>query len=109
MKKVLLLITTESNKEKAKEIAKLLLKRKLAACVAYKDIYSIYEWEGKIEEVNEVEITIKSKPELKNDLIIFLQKITSYDVPQIIYKKFNSEKKYLNWAKKFLSKQVFLY
>ena len=97
MNKVLLLITTESNKKTAKEIAKLLILKKLAACVNLKDIYSIYEWEGKIEEVVEVEITIKSKTKLKNDLIDFLQKKSSYDIPQIIYKKFNSEKKYINW------------
>ena len=100
MNQILLLITTESNKEKAKEIAKLLIKRKLAACVSLKDIYSIYEWEGKIEEIFEVEITIKSKPKLKNDLIVFLQKKSSYDIPQIIFKKFNSENKYINWVNK---------
>ena len=100
MKQVLLLITTENNKKGAKKIAKLLLKKKLASCVSLKKIYYIYEWEGNIEKVNEVEITIKSKPELKNDLIVFLKKITSYDLPQIIYKKFNSEKKYLNWLYK---------
>ena len=97
MKQVLLLIMTENNKKEAKKIAKLLLKKKLASCVSLKKIYSIYEWEGNIEQVNEVEITIKSKPELKNALIVFLKKITSYDLPQIIYKKFNSEKKYINW------------
>jgi len=100
MNQILLLITTESNKEKAKEIAELLLKRKLAACVSIKDIYSIYEWEGKIEEIFEVEITIKSKPKLKNDLIVFLQKKSSYHIPQIIFKMFNSENKYLNWVNK---------
>ena len=100
MNQILLLITTDHNKKSAKEIAKLLLKKKLAACVSLKDIHSIYEWEGKIEEVNEVEIIIKSKPELKNALIVFLQKMTSYTVPQIIYKKFNSEKKYINWVNK---------
>ena len=100
MKQVLLLITTEKNKKVAKKIAKLLLKKKLASCVSLKKIYSIYEWEGNIEKVNEVEITIKSKPALKNALIVFLKKITSYDLPQIIYKKFNSEKKYLNWVYK---------
>ena len=103
MKEVLLLITTENNKKEAKKIAKLLLKKKLAACVSLKDIYSIYEWEGQIEEVNEVEITIKSKPELKKTLIAFLKQITSYDLPQIIYKKFNSEKKYSNWLYKSIS------
>ena len=97
MNQVLLLITTETNKKVAKKIAKSLIKKKLAACVSLKDIHSIYEWEGEIEEVNEVEITIKSKPELKNALMVFLQKTNSHDIPQIIYKKFNSEKKYINW------------
>ena len=103
MNQVLLLITTECNKKVAKKIANLLLTKKLAACVTLKDIYSFYEWEGQIQEVNEVEITIKSKPVLKNTLIIFLQKMSSYDVPQIIYKKFNSEKKYTNWIYKSIS------
>ena len=103
MKQILLLITTENNKKTAKKIAKLLLKKKLAVCVSLKDIHSIYEWEGKIEEVNEIEITIKSRPKLKNDLIVFLKNITSYEVSQIIYKKFNSEKKYINWVYKSFS------
>ena len=103
MDKVLLLITTEYNKKSAKKIAKLLLKKKLAACVSLKNICSIYEWEGKIEEVNEVEITIKSSPNLKKALMIFLKKMTSYSVPQIIYKKFASEKKYINWVYKSIS------
>ena len=103
MSKILLLITTESNGKRAKEIANLLLLKKLAGCVSLKKIYSIYEWEGKIEEDFEVEITIKSKPKLKNALIVFLKKKTSYDVPQIVYKKFNSEKKYINWVYKSIS------
>ena len=103
MNQVLILITTEKNKKAAKKLAKLLLKKKLAACVSLKDINSIYEWEGKIEDVDEVEITIKSIAKLKNDLIISLQKMLSYDVPQIICKKFDSEKKYKNWVNKNFS------
>ena len=107
MNKVLLLKTTEYNKKSAKKIAKLLINKNLAACVSLKDIYSVYKWQGKIEKVNEVEITIKSKPKLKNDLIVFLKKMTTYDVTQIILKKFNSEKKYINWVRKSVLKQVF--
>ena len=103
MDKILLIITTESNKKKAKKIAKLLISKKLAACVTLKNIYSIYEWEGKIEEDVEIEITIKTKPKLKSTLIDFLQKKISYDIPQIIYKKFNSEKKYINWLNNTIS------
>ena len=103
MNQVLILITTEKNKKAAKKIARSLLKKKLATCVSLKDINSIYEWEGKIEDVDEVEITIKSNPKLKNALIISLQKMLSYDVPQIICKKFDSEKKYKNWVNKNFS------
>ena len=107
MKQVLLLLATEYDKKAAKKIAKLLLKKKLAACVSLKSIYSIYEWEGKIQEINEVEIIIKSKPELKNNLVGFLKNQISYDVPQIIWKKFNSEKKYIDWVNKSCSNQMF--
>ena len=99
MNKVLLLITTESNKKFAKTIAKLLLKNKLAACVSINKIFSTYKWKNKIEKIKEFEIIIKSKPELKDDLISFLQKNTSYNVPQILYRKFDTESKYYNWIK----------
>jgi len=107
MNKVLILITTECNEKRAKKIAKLMLKKKLAACVSLKEIYSTYEWEGKIQEVSEVEIIIKSKPKLKKFLIAFLKKVTSYEVPQIIYQNFNSEKQYINWVNKSCSNNVF--
>ena len=103
MDKVLLLITTESNQKIARNMAKLLIEKKLAACVSLKDIYSIYKWNGKIEESKEVEIIIKSKPELIDHLKVFLEEMSSYDVPQIIYKKFNSEKKYINWIRNSVS------
>ena len=94
------MLTTESSKTKALQLAKLLVQKKLAACVSIKKIFSIYEWQDQIEETKEFEITIKSKPELKDDLINFLQKVSTYDVPQIIYNKYNAEKKYFDWLNK---------
>ena len=102
MSEVLILKTTESNEKKAKNIAKLLIENKLAACVSLKYIDSIYKWEDDIEETKEIEITIKSKPELKDDLISFLQKMISYDVPQIVYKKFQADEKYFDWLNKII-------
>ena len=91
------MITTESSKANALKMAKLLTQNKLAACVSIKQIFSIYKWDDDIEENKEFEITIKSKPEFKDDLIDFLHKISTYDVPQIIYKKYNAEIKYYDW------------
>tara|TARA_Y100000766_G_C18496022_1_gene407087 strand:+ start:132 stop:437 length:306 start_codon:yes stop_codon:yes gene_type:complete len=94
---VLVIITTESSKTNASRLAKLLIQNKLAACVSIKEIFSIYAWDGDIEEAKEFEIIIKSKPEFKNNLIDFLHKISTYDVPQIIYKKYHSDVKYYEW------------
>jgi len=94
------MITTESSKTNALRVAKLLIENKLAACVSIKQIFSIYEWDDHIEETQEFEITIKSKPELKDDLIDYLNKISTYDVPQIIYKKYHSEMNYYEWLNK---------
>ena len=91
------MITTESSNANALRMAKLLIQNKLAACVSIKQIFSIYKWDDDIEETKEFEITIKSKPEFKDDLIDFLHKISSYDVPQIIYKNYESDIKYFDW------------
>ena len=97
---VLVMLTTEPNKKNALRVARLLIQNKLAACVSIKQIFSIYEWDDDIEETKEFEITIKSKVEFKDNLIDFLHKISSYDVPQIIYKKYHSEMKYYDWMNK---------
>ena len=99
---VLFMITTEPNKKNALRVAKLLLQNKLAACVSIKQIFSIYEWDDHIEETKEFEITIKSKPEFKDDLIDFLHKMSTYDVPQIIYKKYESDIEYFDWLNKII-------
>ena len=96
------MITTESSKTNALRVAKLLVENKLAACVSIKQIFSIYEWDDDIEETKEFEITIKSKPEFKDDLIDYLHEISTYDVPQIIFKNYESEIKYFDWLNKII-------
>ena len=97
---VLVMVTTDSSRTNALRMAKLLIQSKLAACVSIKQIFSIYEWNDDIEETKEFEITIKSKTEFKDRLIDFLNKISTYDVPQIIYKNYYSEMKYYDWINK---------
>ena len=94
------MITTESSNANALRMAKLLIQNKLAACVSIKQIFSIYEWDDDIQETKEFEITIKSKLAFKDRLIDFLNKNSTYDVPQIIYKKYHSEMKYYDWLNK---------
>ncbi len=97
---ILVIVATESSKTNAVRMAKLLIKEKIAACVSIKQIFSIYEWDDDIEETKEFEITIKSKQEFKDYLIEFLNKNSTYDVPQIIYRKYHAEMKYYDWINK---------
>ena len=99
-KEILILIATESNKEIAIKIAQLLIKRELAACVSLKEIKSIYSWEGELENSQETEIIIKSKPQKLNNLLDTLKKELSYDLPQLIYTVYESEENYYQWVTK---------
>ena len=103
MNKVLLLITTVPNQLLAEKIAKELIERRLAACVSIKEIKSIYKWKGNIEENKELEITVKSLPEHLNELSVVLKEKISYEVPELIYKIFDSEISYFQWIKESIN------
>ena len=99
MNKILLIITTAPNLLLAEQIAKLLIKKDLAACVSIKEIKSIYKWQGSIEENKEFELTIKTLPENLNEIILIVKEKTTYKLPELIYKIFDSENSYFQWIK----------
>ena len=103
MNYLLILCTTVSNKYCAEKIARKLIKFKLAACVSIKEINSFYVWDENIQNDNEYEITIKSKTENLNNLIKFLKMEIGYEIPQILYKNFEAEKSYYEWAVKSMN------
>ena len=103
MNKLLLLITTAPNQKLAEQISKDLIERKLAACISIKEIKSIYRWLENIEENKEFELTIKSIPENLNELTLILQEKITYEVPEIIYKIFDSENSYFQWIEESIS------
>ena len=100
MNKILLIITTEIERKNAEKISKLLLEKRVAACISLKDISSTYFWEGNIETCNEIEITIKSTIDKREQIINILKAKLSNDLPQIIFKEIDSELAYFNWIKK---------
>ena len=103
MNNLLILCTTVLNKYCAERIARKLINDKLAACVSIKEINSFYLWDEKIQNDSEYELTIKSKPEKLNNLIEFLKIEIGYEIPQIIYKNFESERSYYEWSVKSMN------
>ncbi|MCJ7659374.1 MAG: divalent-cation tolerance protein CutA, partial [Anaerolineales bacterium] len=84
-KHIVVLITVPS-KDIAEKIASALLEQNLAACVNIAaPIHSLYTWENKICEDEEMLLIIKSRAELfENRLVPAVQAAHPYEVPEII-------------------------
>jgi len=79
-----IIITTAANKESAREIANLLVERRLAACAQMLPIESLYLWQDKICEESETMLFIKSKTALFDEIKAAIKEIHPYEVPEII-------------------------
>jgi len=77
-------ITTYPDKESAKQAAKLLVDRHLAACVQMLPVESVYSWQGKVCEENEITLYIKTKTALFEKIAALLKENHSYEVAEII-------------------------
>jgi periplasmic divalent cation tolerance protein len=102
---IVVFITAANNKE-AKHIAHRLIKNKLAACVNIVDeIESFFCWKGKVDQVKEALLIIKSKREKLAKIIKLVKSLHSYEVPEIIALPIIAGyKPYLKWIDESLSK-----
>ena len=85
----------------AKKIAKLVIKKKLAACVNInKNISSLYIWKNKMYDHNEVELSFKTNDKKVKKLISFLELNHPYECPAIMaFPIQKTNDKFLNWVK----------
>ncbi|NQZ58339.1 MAG: divalent-cation tolerance protein CutA [Lentisphaeraceae bacterium] len=73
------------NIEEAKKIARFLLKRRRIACANILDnCTSIYEWEGEIQEENEVILIMKTVKSLHLEVEKEIAALHPYDCPAIV-------------------------
>lgn len=79
------IFVTAKDQVQAKQIATALLEEKLVACVNMIDaVRSMYWWEGKIQDEQEVMLVIKSKAGLFEQICSKIKSLHSYAVPEII-------------------------
>ncbi|MBU6140907.1 MAG: divalent cation tolerance protein CutA [Proteobacteria bacterium] len=101
MKKVILVETTYPNLSSAKKLAKILLDQNLAACVQFFEIKSMYVWQKKIQNDQEILVRIKTKNSLYKQVEILIKKHHSYKIPQIFSIQINQgSKTYCDWVVK---------
>ncbi|AXH13877.1 divalent-cation tolerance protein CutA [Malaciobacter mytili] len=82
--KPIIIQTTTNSKDEARNIAKVLLESKLAACVQISKIDSLYIWENEMCEDEEYLIIIKTKKEKFKKIKSKIKELHSYDLPEII-------------------------
>lgn len=93
--------TTCKDMDEAKKIAKILLKKRLAACIQISNVVSLYTWNNKLCDDNEKLLSIKTKKKNFKKIQREIKENHSYDLPEIIsidienvskeYKKFIGE------------------
>ncbi|WP_321408638.1 divalent-cation tolerance protein CutA [Tolumonas auensis] len=83
----------------ARALAQTLLNEKLAACVnLIPQVTSLYCWQGKMEESQEVQLVIKSRRTLFGVLQQRIQTLHPYEVPEILAMPvLNGSPAYLQW------------
>lgn len=83
----------------AHHLAEGLLERKLVACVnLIPQMVSLYRWEGKIEQDQEVQLIIKTTERNISDIESYITSVHPYDVPEFVVLDINSgSQAYLTW------------
>ena len=96
--KVVVLVTCASADEAGK-IATAIVEQRLAACAnIVPGIRSVYRWEGKVQDEQEMLLVIKSTRERFAALRTAIEKLHSYSVPEIIALPIvDGAEKYLKW------------
>ncbi len=96
---VLQVITTVDSSEKAHEIARTLVERRLVACAqVVGPIRSTYWWQGQVEQTEEWLLQLKTRADLYAPLEQALREAHPYTVPEILaFPVSQGNPAYLEW------------
>ncbi|MBU4199598.1 MAG: divalent-cation tolerance protein CutA [Verrucomicrobia bacterium] len=76
--------TTVASKAEAQKLAGAIIKSRLAACVQFMPIHSIYRWKGRVESAPEYLVLAKTRAALAAPLMAFIKRHHPYEVPEIL-------------------------
>ncbi len=98
--KLLVVVTSLPSLDAAKGLARTLVEQNLAACAQLTEgIHSIYRWEGKICEEQEVLLSAKTIEAKWLEILAFIQSAHPYDLPEILaFSPEQHERQYGAWV-----------
>lgn len=89
---------TAGDTKNASEIARELVSKRLAACVNMFPISSIFRWNDRIEEQNEIALLVKTDSARLDEIIKAVKSLHTYDLPAIEFWEIGGEPEYLDWV-----------
>jgi periplasmic divalent cation tolerance protein len=92
---------TMPDKDRAAALARTLVGEGLAACVnIVPGVRSIYRWEGKVQEDDEVLCLVKTRPAVFDRARARILELHPYDVPEILaFAVDDGSPRYLEWLR----------
>jgi periplasmic divalent cation tolerance protein len=102
MERAVFVYTTWPTTVEAEQAGRVLVERRLAACVnILPGMVSLYRWEGKVERAEEVVMIVKTRASLADGVSDAVKELHSYDVPAILVMPLESvDTSYLGWLLK---------
>ena len=81
----IVILTTCASEQEAETLARMLVERRLAACVnVVPGVRSYYRWQGAVESGGEWLLIVKSSRSLFDPLRAALEQAHSYEVPEVL-------------------------
>ncbi|MFH1769319.1 MAG: divalent-cation tolerance protein CutA [Parcubacteria group bacterium] len=80
---MLIIYTTCANVDEAKRLSKLIIDKKLAACVNFWPVGSMYKWEGEFKAVSETMMSIKTFESKRQEVEDLISVKHTYSSPMI--------------------------
>ncbi len=75
--------TTVDNLDSARQLATVLVERKLGACVQISKISSVYVWQGETRNDDEYRLLVKARKDLYTDVEAAILETHPYELPAI--------------------------
>ena len=99
---IIVINCTVPNKKIAKDITKILMKHKLAACVSMIDkVQSVFSWDGEVCEEKEILMMIKTRRSNYGKIKLVIEDLHPYTVHEIIALPIvDCSEDYLKWLVK---------
>ena len=108
LNKLLVVVTSLPSIEAATALAKTLVESRLAACVQMSEgIYSVYRWEGKVCEEQEIRLSAKTIAHQWEEICAFIKESHPYELPEILaFSPEQYDQQYGQWVSSGVNSKV---